>query len=303
MVENLLNAQISILILILVGCALTKLGLLNTEFRKYLTDFVICFVLPCNIIKSFMMEFDMQILHSCLGAFAVSLMTQAVSFVAGKMLYPQAAEDKRASLQYATMISNAGFLGNPIVEGLYGGQGLLYASVYLIPQRVMMWSVGVSCFTGRKGDGVLKKALTHPCIVAVGIGMVLMITQIQLPEWLDRPLTFSGNCNTALSLIVIGGILAESDPRRMLNKTSLYYCVIRLLAIPLLVLAGGMCAGLSRTVVEITTVLAGMPAPLTTAILASKYEKNEAFAVSLVFVSTVFSIFTVPALSLLMMLL
>ena len=207
MVENLLNAQISILILILIGCALTKLGLLNTEFRKYLTDFVICFVLPCNIIKSFMMEFDMQILRSCLGAFAVSLMTQAVSFVAGKMLYPQAAEDKRASLQYATMISNAGFLGNPIVEGLYGGQGLLYASVYLIPQRVMMWSVGVSCFTGRKGDGVLKKALTHPCIVAVGIGMVLMITQIQLPEWLDRPLTFSGNCNTALSLIVIGGIL------------------------------------------------------------------------------------------------
>ena len=87
----------------------------------------------------------------------------------------------------------------------------------------------------------------------------------------------------------------------MLNKTSLYYCVIRLVIIPLFVLAGGMCAGLSRTVVEITTVLAGMPAPLTTAILASKYEKNEAFAVSLVFVSTVFSIFTVPALSLLMM--
>ena len=301
MTENLLTSQIAILIMILVGFILAKVKLVNVEFRKYLTDLVIYFILPCNIIKSFMMEFDMQILRACLAVLVVSAITQILTFGAGKLLYLRVDSRKQCSLQYATMVSNAGFLGNPIVEGLFGAQGLLYASVYLIPQRIMMWSVGVTCFTGSKGDGVLKKVLTHPCIVAVGIGLVLMITQLQLPAWLDKPLTFAANCNTALSLIVIGGILAVASPKRMFHKTALYFCAIRLVAIPLIVLAGCFFAGIRGSVLEATTILAGMPAALTTVMLASKYGRDEEFAVSLVFLSTLFSIVTIPALCLLMM--
>lgn len=35
---------------------------------------------------------------------------------------------KKKVLQYATICSNAGFMGNPIIEGIYGQEGLLYAS-------------------------------------------------------------------------------------------------------------------------------------------------------------------------------
>ena len=83
-------------------------------------------------------------------------------------------------LQYATVCSNAGFLGNPVAEGLYGSIGLLYASVYLIPQRIVMWSAGISYFTESPSrKEVVKKVLTHPCIVAVEIGIVLMVTQVK----------------------------------------------------------------------------------------------------------------------------
>ena len=49
-------------------------------------------------------------------------------------------------MQYGTVCSNAGFLGSPLTEGLFGGVGLLLTSVYLIPQRIVMWSMGVSYF-------------------------------------------------------------------------------------------------------------------------------------------------------------
>ena len=49
-------------------------------------------------------------------------------------------EGRYKCLQYGTICSNAGFLGNPIAEGIYGAEGLVLASVYLIPQRIMMWS-------------------------------------------------------------------------------------------------------------------------------------------------------------------
>ena len=44
-----------------------------------------------------------------------------------------------------TICSNADFLES-IAEGIYGAEGLVLASVYLIPQRIMMWSSGLAVF-------------------------------------------------------------------------------------------------------------------------------------------------------------
>ena len=67
---------------------------------------------------------------------------------------------------------------------MFGGVGLLLTSAYLIPQRIVMWSMGVSYFmqddaAASLGErtrhrAVLRKTLTHPCILAVFVGMALM---------------------------------------------------------------------------------------------------------------------------------
>lgn len=300
-IENLLIMQITMLILLLTGYVLVKAKIMSGEFRKALTDFIINFILPCNIIKSFIIEFDMQIMRDCFAILLVSCATQVFSNLLGKLLFSRTEDGKRQPLLYITQVSNAGFLGSPIVESLYGAQGLLYASVYLVPQRIMMWSFGVTCFSGIKGKGILKKVLTHPCILAVFIGLILMLTQLPLPEWIEKPLGMVGGCNTALSLIVIGGVLAELDPRSVVNKQSVFCCFVRLILIPMAVMGGCMVLQLEQLVVESSVVLAGMPAPLTTAMLASQYGKDEKFAVSLIFLSTVASMVTIPLLCLLMM--
>lgn len=300
-IDNLVVMQVTMLVLLLTGYILVKTKVMSGDFRKALTDFIINFILPCNIIKSFIIEFDMQIMRDCFAILLVSCATQVLSHFIGKWLFSQAEDGKRQPLLYIAQVSNAGFLGSPIVESLYGAQGLLYASVYLIPQRIMMWSFGVTCFSGIRGKGVLKKVVTHPCIVAVFIGLVLMITQLPLPVWLEKPLGMVGGCNTAMSLIVIGGVLAELDARSMVSRQSLFCCFVRLILIPLAVLAGCMALQLEQLVVQCAVVLAGMPAPLTTAMLASQYGKDEKFAVSLIFLSTVASMVTIPMLCLLMM--
>lgn len=300
-IENLLIMQVTMLVLLFAGYLLRKRGVMSGEFRKLLTDFIINFILPCNIIKSFLIEFDAQILRDCMAILLVSCGTQVFSMVLARLLYSRAEDGKRQPLLYATQVSNAGFLGSPIAEGLYGAQGLLYASIYLVPQRIMMWSMGVTCFSGSRGKGVLKKVLTHPCIVAVMIGLLLMLLQLPLPAWIEKPLGMVGGCNTALSLIVIGGVLAELDPRRILNRRAILYCGVRLAVIPLAVMGGCLVLRLEPLVVQAAVILAGMPAPLTTAMLASQYEKDEEFAVSLIFLSTIASMVTIPLLCLVMM--
>ena len=298
--SNLLNLQITIFCLMLSGYILTKAKVLSADARKPLSNLLINFILPCNIITSFMMEFNQKIMLDCLSIFIVSICLQTFVVLASKYFYPNTDSGKLQVLRYGTIVSNAGFMGSPIAQGLYGDQGLLYSSIYLIPLRAVMWSFGVTCFTGAKGKGVLKKILTHPCIVAVFIGMILMLSQIQLPKGLEQTIRYAGNANTALSMIVIGNILAEVKASEIFDKTAGWFCIVRLSIIPLLVLIGCQLAGVDELVKQLSVVLASMPAAATTAILASKYDGDAHFAAKIVFLSTLLSLFSVPLLCILM---
>ena len=297
---NLLNLQVTIFCLMLAGYVLTKTGVLSSDSRKPLSNLLINFILPCNIITSFMMEFNQKILYDCLAIFLVSICIQLFAIIMSKYFYPKAPKEQMPVLRYGTIVSNAGFMGSPIAQGLYGDQGLLYASIYLIPMRAVMWSFGVTCFTGAKGKGIVKKILTHPCIVAVFLGMLLMIAQIHLPKGIEQTIRYAGNANTALSMIVIGNILAEVKASEILDKKAWWFCLIRLAMIPLIVLVGCKLAGIDELVKQVSVVLAGMPAAATTAILAAKYESDAHFAAKIVFLSTLLSMISVPLLCILM---
>lgn len=86
----------------------------------------------------------MDILTSSAQALLVSCMVQVASYILNMVLYPGVGEEKKKVLKYATMASNAGILGNPVAEGIFGSMGLFYASFYLIPQRTAMWSLGMT---------------------------------------------------------------------------------------------------------------------------------------------------------------
>lgn len=293
---NLLNLQVTIFCLMLSGYILTKTNVLSGSARKPLSNLLINFILPCNIITSFMMEFNQKIMMDCLSIFLVSLCLQIFVVFSSKYFYPNTDSRKLPVLRYGTIVSNAGFMGSPIAQGLYGNQGLLYSSIYLIPLRAVMWSFGVTCFTGATGKGVIRKILTHPCIVTVFLGMILMITQCKLPKGIEQTIRYAGNANTALSMIVIGNILAEVKASEIFDKKAGWFCIVRLAIIPLLVLIGCQLAGVDELVKQLSVVLASMPAAATTAILAAKYDGDAHFAAKIVFLSTLLSLFSVPLL-------
>ncbi|MFQ6793313.1 MAG: AEC family transporter [Thomasclavelia sp.] len=294
--NNLIDLQIEIFILIFIGYILRKLNIISKENRKSVTDLVIDIILPANIICSFMIEMNQEIIISGLTILIVSIVIQLACQFLGKYFFNQSTARQQSVLQYGTICSNAGFMGSPLIQGLYGLDGLLFASIYLIPQRIVMWSGGVACFSDAKGKDVIKKVITHPCIVAVFIGMVLMISQVQLPNFITVSIQSLSNCTMALSMIVIGGILAEIRFKDVLNKLTIYYSVIRLLVIPILVLIPCVLLSLPSLVTAVATVLAGMPAGSTTAILAEKYQGDAKLAVEIVFLSTALSLFTIPVL-------
>jgi hypothetical protein len=242
-----------------------------------------------------MIDCDGEIFRQFAQVLLVSIGVQVVSVILGKILYGKKETGHRMSLQYGVICSNAGFLGNPVAEEVFGSMGLAMASVFLIPMRIMMWSSGIAIFTqSTDWKATTKKVITHPCILACIVGMVLMITQWAPPAVITKTITTIGNCNTALSMMVIGMILADADVRKMFDREVLTYSLLRLILMPLTLYVVCLALKLPYLVTGVCVILTAMPAGATTSILASKYGCDEVFATRLVVASTVLSMITIP---------
>ncbi len=289
--KEMLTLQITIFSVMATGFILKKIGLITTRGQKEITDLVIYLILPANIITSFLTEITSDTITDCAWIAVISIGIQIMALFYGNLFFAREGEDRMKCLRYGIICSNAGFLGNPVAEGVFGSAGLMLASVYLIPQRIMMWSEGIAIFSGVSDKkATLKKVATHPCVLACLIGFFLMIGRVSLPNVILNPIQTLGRCNTALSMMVIGMILADIDLKTILDKTVIRYTIHRLIVIPLIVYAVVRILPVSDLVRGVSVLLAAMPAGATTSMLAAKYDRDPAFATKLVVFSTLCSI-------------
>lgn len=294
-ISELLNLQGEMFLLLAAGAVLRRKNILPSKAKDMLTDLILSLVLPCNIIQSFRMELDPGVLENVLVLIVVAVMIQVFCMILSRILYNREEPGRKKVFQYATLVSNAGFMGNPIAEGVFGAQGLMYASIYLVPQRIVMWTAGIACFTESDSPReVIKKVATHPCIVSVYIGLALMIGRFPLPDFLGMTIRSVGGCTTALSMLLIGTIFADLDLRGMVSVPVLRFTLVRLAVIPGITYLGCRLCGVDRLVTGVSVLLAGMPAGSTTAILANKYQGDVEFATKCVVFSTLMTLVTVP---------
>ena len=293
--SGLFQTQGMLFLTMLIGYIFGKKGLADDNGKSLLTDLVLFVTLPASILKSFHIEFNHQILIACMTIAIAGVVIQIGSYVLGMFLYNHYGESRKKVLQYATICSNAGILGNPIAEGIFGQMGMMYASIYVIPQRIFMWSVGLTYFTEAPDKKTLcKKVATHPCILSVLIGFLLMVTQIRLPEVLNVTIKTVAGANTFLAMALVGLILSKVKLTELVERDTIYYAFIRLVFVPLLVYIGCRLASVDDLVTGVSVVLAAMPAASVTAVMASKYKKDEAFATKCVVFTTLLSLVTVP---------
>ena len=292
--ENMLNMQLMMFLLVGIGFLVRKIGIVQTEGRKNLIDMCLYLTLPFNVLHSFLRPWDWNLFISCGVILLLSIGYNAISVLFSMILYKNANAERQKPLKYGTIVSNSGFLGNPVVEGIYGTNGLLYAALFMLPVRIVMWSIGVSVFLKEEKKGMLKKVLTHPCIVAIYLGVIIMISGIQFPTFIEKTITSVSGCNTPLSMMLVGMMLAEVQPKGLIDKTMLFFVAVRLLLIPGVVFAITVFLPIDAMLRGITVILAGMPAPITTALLSSKYGGDEKYGAGMIFVSTIVSLFTLP---------
>ena len=277
------------------GWALCRTGVLKPQDRKILSALVVNLMLPCNIIAAFDMEMSGDLIKQFMTILIISILIQILCSIVASHAYNHEQPAVKKVLQYATVCSNSGFLGNAVAECVYGTMGLALGQIYLIPQRIIMWSAGISYFTeGTSRKDVILRILKHPCIIAVELGLLRMIFRIPVPMAVNSVLTSLGRCSTPLIMLFLGMILAETGIGNMITKRNLGFSVIRLVLLPMAVLAGCWLAHIDPVTAGLSVLLTAMPAGSTTAVLAEQYNGDTEFAANCVVLTTLLSIAVLP---------
>ncbi|MEY8462069.1 AEC family transporter [Streptococcus merionis] len=298
--SKMLDVQLILFVYLVIGSICRRLNIITSKNQGQFINFVLNIIMPCMVFNSFK-NITFSILQQAIVALLTSFGVCLLAMFLGKNLYRNFSEDKQKVLRYATLINNAGFAGLPLAQALYGEQGLVYASIFLIPIRIFMWSAGITILSKKKSNikQLLIRLLKNINIIAVFLGIFRGLFQIQLPDFLDNAILNLSSCVSPLSMIVIGAIISDIDVRGILEKGVLGFTFIRLLLLPLLTLIITSLFQIDVIIAGVSVVLTAMPAATSTSLLAFQNDLDETFASKLIFITTVGSLLTTPVIVLL----
>ncbi|MCD7905942.1 MAG: AEC family transporter [Clostridiales bacterium] len=283
-------------ILIFAGFACVKTGVIKAGSKKAFSDLLIYLIVPAMIINSYITDFQPEVFSNLLLAFGLSalflLTGMAAVFSAGIKIKGENAPIAK----FACIFSNAAYMGFPLIQALFGSEGLLYASAYVTVFNILIWTVGVSMVSGKaKIKETLRTILTTPAVIFVIIGLVIFLCRIPVPEIISLPLGYIGSMNTPLSMIIIGMIIANSTVGSLVkNKLIIFIIALRMVIIPLICFGIFFVLNIRGIVPNIVLLLEACPCAAMTSVFAVKYGYDENLAAGAVVITTFISIITLP---------
>ena len=299
-IKNVFTQVFILFILILVGYIATKTNLIDSSLTKKLSKLIMNIFLPCMIINSMQLEYSPTVLKKVLLLILISLFIYAISFLIA-IIFKAISKSKNdiGVYQFAILFSNVGFMGYPIVEAILGKDAIFYAAIFNIPFNLLIMTLGVFVICKENNNYSFSfKSLINPVIISIFIGLSLFILNIKLPYIINRPIELLGNITTPLSMIVIGSMLCLSSISECVKNKKLYIVsFIRLVLMPILIYFILKGIVYDKLLFSIPIVIVSMPVASNTAILSSEYNANDKLASQLVFMSTLFSIVTIPIIS------
>ncbi|MGL5348497.1 MAG: AEC family transporter [Peptostreptococcaceae bacterium] len=296
-ISNVFIQVLTLFILIIVGYYARKKELIDDEFTSKLSSLVMLFFLPCMIISSMQIEYNTNMISKIILLIIISLFMYSISFIIAYFSkYIFKSTNDLGIYQFVILFSNVGFMGYPIVQAMLGKEAIFYTAIFNLPFNLLIMTLGTFILCKNNDNYTFSiKVLVNPVIISVFLGLFLFCLKIRLPKFINNPIELLGNVTTPISMLVIGSMLFSSSAIEcFLNKKLYILSFIRLLFIPFIVYFSLKNILTDPMLLSIPIVISAMPAASNTAILANEYKANEGLASQAVFLSTLFSIFTIP---------
>ena len=299
----LMEQIVELFIMIFMGFAIVKAGIVKDEESKVLSKIVLYLVIPCVIVNAFQVDYTAQTVKGLMIAFVASVILQIILLiivaVMGKVLSLN--EVEVASVYY----SNSGNLIVPIVTFILGKEWVLYGCVFMSVQLVFLWT-HCKKIISRERSYDWKKIVLNINMISIAVGVVLFFTRIRLPEVIDNTIGAVGNMIGPASMIVTGMLFAGMNLKQIFaNKRVYFVSFLRMLVVPLIALVlikGSRLANLSADAPKIMLIVflaVITPSASTVTQMCQVYGNDSQYASAINVVTTLSAIITMPVMVLL----
>lgn len=208
------------------------------------------------------------------------------------LLYAKAVRIDTREYIPSMIFMNSGFLGIPLMK-LWGGIAAMnLVVVYDQIQTIYIFTLGLFIITGGFSRRGLNEILHAPILWAIGAGFLFRFLHVPLPDPFLTTFEFGGNAAPPLAAFTLGASLRNTKLHfdRHLAAGLFIRFVIGFLAGYFSCILFNI-TGLTRTVLIVASTL---PSAVFTSVLPLRYGVRSDFASTLVIISTLLGIFTIP---------
>jgi predicted permease len=293
--DTVIKQIISLFIVILIGFYGGKKNIIDETITNGLSKLLLEITTPLLIISSFSFKFTSEIETNVLKAFIYGLIIFIVTPLLVKPLLIKVEKGKRNILQFAMVFSNCGFMGFPIVQSVFGDEGVIYAAIFNMIFNIFVWTYGVMLFSDKRNIKDVMKIIKNPGIISALIGILIMVFSINIPSIVLDTMKMVGGLTTPVSMLIIGSLLSRTELKKLFNDKSLYYgSFIKLLCIPIALFLGAKFLKESSLVIKTFILLQAMPAGAMTSLFAENFNREKEYSALVVSFSTLISVITIP---------
>lgn len=295
MANTILDQTIIMLILIMVGVLCFKAHIISRESNKDLSKLVLQVVNPAVIFMSYQTDYKSELVRNLLLTFALSVGSMAI-LIAAAYIFIRKKEDRETEIErFSAIYSNCGFMGIPLMNALFGMEGVFYLTAYITVFNIIVWTHGIILISGEKDIKKVIKVFYSPTIISIVLGIICFFLKLRLPEVPSRAFNYVVQLNTPLAMIVSGVTMAETDiPELLKNKRVYMVCALRLLLLPVILSVLLSLLPLDEKVRMTVIVAAAAPPAAMCTLQCIRYGRNSVYASELFTAGTVFSVATLP---------
>ena len=211
-ISLLLMQQIAQLFLILLmGYAVVKTGLLKASDSKVLSVVFVYLVMPCVVLNAFQIKDTPEIRTGLLYSMGIAVGMHVVFLLLNALFRKALKLD--AVEQVNIIYSNAAALVIPIVQALLGEEYVVYSCAFVIVQLVLLWTHASACLQG-SARLEWRKLLTNVNLIAIAAGALLYLLHVSLPAPITSTLSSVGNMIGPMGMLLAGMAIAEVPPEK-----------------------------------------------------------------------------------------
>ena len=305
--SSIFAAMIQLFLILIVGWVGHKTKVFPAETQAALTKLVVYITTPCTILYSVLNNSNLPgvgvMVELLLMSTACYFVVAALSLLAVKLLRIQ--PGSRGAYVCMLLFTNCGFIGFPVVQAIFGSDAVLYAAILNIPFYPFLYTLGVYLLSKDAADRGLGqteialswKTFVSPCMIASVAAIVLALTGLKFPAVLTQTIGTIGNITTPGALLVIGISIAKQPLKQMLGNAKIYLMsALRLIVLPVLIWAVLHLFLHDATILSVIVVTFAMPTATMVSMLADEYGSDQPATVQGVFLTTLFSMVTIPIL-------